>query len=448
MKKILTLAAAAMVLCAPSLHAQQSTINEKSILNKIERSDADIANPKKSGKSATWLNRGKTFFEAATAVSTHLYEGMTPDDVILAIGQPVNAEEVMIGNDRYQKIVFPYADIYIDQAGIPTTWEVTRDIYPGALDKAVEAYVKAYEIDGAGSRTAEKVNEGLKAVYDEYSKSGASYYMLQKYDRSGDMFVKAIELASLPQLTVDASSVNTLMHDAGLAYYFAGDYDNSVKYLVMAEANGYDEAEIYYLIYHAYRGTASENPDALVTAKGYLEKGLAKYPSDKSIIESLSEAYVLLKEDPGQIISVVRASVEENPGDPNMWSALGVLYSSQNDYDGAIEAFLHMAELAPDNFIAFNNLGIIQIQKAEAILAEANAKAGTLSSQAEYDAEKNRAYDEYVKSVPYLERALEIDPTSVPTLSLLKEVTFRVRDRKGMMEKYQKYNEMLKAVNK
>ena len=49
MKRILMLAAAAICLCGPSLSAQQVTINEKSLLNKIERSDADIANPKKSG---------------------------------------------------------------------------------------------------------------------------------------------------------------------------------------------------------------------------------------------------------------------------------------------------------------------------------------------------------------------------------------------------------------
>lgn len=178
MKRILMLAAAAICLCGPSLSAQQVTINEKSLLNKIERSDADIANPKKSGKASTWIHRGEVFYEVATAVSKHLYDGIDVVTLTTLFGEPTAAEVVELNGKVYTKGIFPYMDIYLDELAIPVAWIMTKEIYPGALQKSVEAYEKAYELDGNNQKTAEKVNEGLKQAYDEYSKTGALYFPL------------------------------------------------------------------------------------------------------------------------------------------------------------------------------------------------------------------------------------------------------------------------------
>ena len=113
MKRILMLAAAAICLCGPSLSAQQVTINEKSLLNKIERSDADIANPKKSGKASTWIHRGEVFYEVATAVSKHLYDGIDVVTLTTLFGEPTAAEVVELNGKVYTK------------GHIPCTWTST-----------------------------------------------------------------------------------------------------------------------------------------------------------------------------------------------------------------------------------------------------------------------------------------------------------------------------------
>lgn len=46
------------------------------------------------------------------------------------------------------------------------------------------------------------------------------------------------------------------------------------------------------------------DPNAIQTAKQYLEKGMAMYPTDSKIIESLSEAYVFLGENPDNILTM------------------------------------------------------------------------------------------------------------------------------------------------
>lgn len=446
MKKMLLMAAAALFVSAPSLFSQQVTINEKGLQKKIARSDEDIANPKKAGNAATWLNRGQVFYDAATEVSKNLYDGIPVETIMIMFGEPTGAEMVEMGGQTYSKGIFPYVDIYLNEANIPVSWIVTKEIYPNAIAKSVEAYNKAYELGGSDRKTAEKVNEGLRKAYDEYSKTGALYFALSMYGEAAGEFAKAYEVSQLPGVTIPESNVYTLLHDAGLAYMLAKDYPQSIQYLVAAEQVTSDDPEIYYLIYHAYRGNAATDPEALKSAKGYLEKGMSQHPTDPRIIESLSEAYVLLGEDPDQIMSVVRQAVENDPTNADMWSALGVLYVSQEKYDDAIDAFKHMVELMPDSYISNNNLGIVYIKKAEEILDQANQQLGIQASEEEYEAEQAKGLAMFAQAVPYLEKAYQIDPNNIGTVELLKSVTFRIREMDGMMAKYEKYNDLYKKM--
>lgn len=295
------------------------------------------------------------------------------------------------------------------------------------------------------------MNEGLKQAYDEYSKTGALYFPLGMYEEAGNMFISAYEVAQMPGATISEADLYSLLHDAGLAFMLAQKYPQSIEYLTAAEkisAGNADisDPEIYYLIYHAYRGNAMADPNAIQTAKQYLEKGMAMYPTDSKIIESLSEAYVFLGENPDNILTIVQQAAESDPTNADMWSALGVLYVSNNEYDKAIEAFTKMAELVPDSYVANNNLGIVYIKQAEAILEDVNSRAATFATQDEYDAELNKAFQVYAKAVPYLEKAYASDPTNVGTVELLKNVTFRIRDLDGMMAKYEKYNALFKSM--
>ena len=447
MKKRLFLSMAVVMMTVPSLLAQQASINEKGLLKKIERSDEDIVNPKKSESAATWLSRGEIFYDAATEVSKHLYDGISYQAIGTLFGETNGVEPVTIQGRNYNKSKFQYVEVYVDASGKPISWVVTKEIYPNALAMSTAAYSKAYQLDGTNSKTAAKVAAGLKKAYDEYSKTGALYYALAMYDEAADSFTKAYEISRMPGSDILPSETYTLLHDAGLAQMFAGNYPKSIEYLVKAETVNTNDPEIYYLIYHAYRGNAVNDPDAIKTAKTYLEKGMSLHPTDPRIIESLSEAYVFLGEDPDTILSVVKNAAESDPNNADMWSALGVLYVSQENYNDAISAFQHMVELTPESYIANNNLGIVYIKLGEQVMEEVNSRAATFSDQAQYDMELMKAFEEFAKAVPYLEKASQIDPSNLGTVELLKNVTFRIRDLDGMMEKYEKYNALFKQLS-
>lgn len=61
----------------------------KALLAKIEKSDADIANEvKKATKAATWINRGKAFYEVAIEPTKSLFVNMDAAMLKLAVGEP------------------------------------------------------------------------------------------------------------------------------------------------------------------------------------------------------------------------------------------------------------------------------------------------------------------------------------------------------------------------
>ena len=63
MKKVFLTVLAVALVAVTAVQAQK--VNKSALVSKIEKSDADIADAKKGAKAATWINRGKAFYEAA-----------------------------------------------------------------------------------------------------------------------------------------------------------------------------------------------------------------------------------------------------------------------------------------------------------------------------------------------------------------------------------------------
>ena len=91
MKRVLLAALAAVLLAVPAVQAQK--LNKEAIQAKLSKSDADIADAKKSAKAATWLNRGKVYYEAASAPVKDVFVSMEEMMLKLAVGEPAAKEE-------------------------------------------------------------------------------------------------------------------------------------------------------------------------------------------------------------------------------------------------------------------------------------------------------------------------------------------------------------------
>jgi len=444
MKKIILLSAA-ILLSMPFCFGQGKVKADKdSFLKKIEKSDADIANDKKASNPTTWINRGKLFYDAETAVTGLIYQEMPENAVTIILGQPTGRKEAVINEKPYNQVEYaPYMIAYSDVNGILKGWKLTYVIDENAIEKSVEAYNKAYELGSDKKAVTDKVIEGLKNNYDILYKYANVEFELGDYAKAADIFSRAYEISQYPGFNdaATAENVPALLYDTGVAYYFGGKYDKSVEYLTKAQQIGYEKnGEVYYLLYHAYKAQAPNNEkEILEKAKEIVEYGLMQYPDNANIIEAVTDVYVSLGDDPRNIVPIVEKAIENEPNSAALWNGLGRLYDELGDLLKSAEAFEHVAELAPDNAGAHFSVGLQYLREADVIAKKINSDS-SIATQDELDAALDKtAFVLYRKGIPPLERAHELDPDDIATVELLKSVTFILRDEPGMSEKNKKY---------
>ena len=452
MKRLLMAVAAVLVMAAPSYaqmggfgmpgNVQKVNVDTEGVMKKITKAEKDMA--KKATKSSTWINYGKAMLEAHTVYSKNVYDGLNTMSASVMFGEPTSQEDVVVGGVPMVKITYtPEFVAYADANGNISGWEFPVELVPGALDKAIEAYNKAMELDPKAMMT---VMGGLSSITDALLKDAGNAYGAGLYNKAGDLFKKAYEVSDSPAML----NLNfAALYNAGLSYFFGESYEAAHSAFKGAAEGGFEQdGDAYYFQYQALKEVASAedeiNEEVLAPAKDMLMAGFEKYPENAKIIECLTDYYVSMGEDPAAVIPMVEEAIAKDPTNPSLWNGLGRIQNGQGDIDGALESFIKVAELLPENDGAQYSVGYLYISKADKMFRDANAK--TYSGQAEYDAALKEVNQVYAKSIEPLEKAHALNPTDKAYVEYLRSVCFRLRDMEGMMDKYNKYNELLKTM--
>lgn len=440
--------AAALVLAAPAAEAQK--VNKEALLAKIAKSDADVANAKKGAKASTWINRGKAYYEAAAEPTKGLFANMEAQMMRLTVGEPVSKEQETLGEEgntkTYEVWVYPYFRAYVLDGKI-AAWKLTQRVADGLVETAIESYAKAYELD---PKSADRVKAGLKQISDFCSQEGNVNLELGDFKAAADAFGLAYAAQAVPAY---GGADPELLYYAGYLETVNGSKDpasfaKGAEYLEKAIEEGYEGEEglSYYYLFYCYYGQKDADPANLQKAKQTLLTGLDKYPKSQRILDGLMSLYTSEEGlgDPADLISRFDAAIAEDPDNVDMWFGLGRIYAALKNNDECIVAFKKVAELAPDVFDGYFWTGYFYVEKGNAMNEELNNKPWT--GKAAYDEEQKVINAVYAEAIPWFEKALEIKPNDLNTVDYLKSISFRLRDEEGMMEKYNKYNELLQQI--
>ncbi len=445
MKKVFLTVLAVMLVAVPAVQAQK--VNKSALVSKIEKSDADIADAKKGAKAATWINRGKAFYEAAIEPTKNLFVNMDAAMLKLAVGEPASTESVTLVNVPYEAWVYPWFTAYIKDGKI-ATWSQTQWVIEDAPAKAIEAYNKAYEMD---PKTADKVKEGLKQISDFCSQVGNTGIDTGNYADAADAYALAFEAQSSPAhgnpepaLLYYAGYLRTVDGAANPASYVIG-----ADYLNKALDLGYNDEEgnIYYYLFHCYYGQKDADKANVLKAKDALVAGIKKFPKNERILDGLVQLYTNPEDsvgDPADLVALIDAAIESNPENVDLWFGRGRIFFALKQYDESIASFRKVVELKPDLFEGNYYLGVFYTIKADEMNKVMNEKQ--YSSQTAYDTDLKEVNAVYMEAVPWFEKAYELKKDDVNTLDFLKSICFRLRDEEGMMDKYNKYNTLLKEA--
>ena len=445
MKKVFLTVLAVALVAVTAVQAQK--VNKSALVSKIEKSDADIADAKKGAKAATWINRGKAFYEAAIEPTKNLFVNMDAAMLKLAVGEPASTESVTLVNVPYEAWVYPWFTAYIKDGKI-ATWSQTQWVIEDAPAKAIEAYNKAYEMD---PKTADKVKEGLKQISDFCSQVGNTGIDTGNYADAADAYALAFEAQSSPAhgnpepaLLYYAGYLRTVDGAANPASYVIG-----ADYLNKALDLGYNDEEgnIYYYLFHCYYGQKDADKANVLKAKDALVAGIKKFPKNERILNGLVQLYTNPEDsvgDPADLVALIDAAIESNPENVDLWFGRGRIFFALKQYDESIASFRKVVELKPDLFEGNYYLGVFYTIKADEMNKVMNEKQ--YSSQTAYDTDLKEVNAVYMEAVPWFEKAYELKKDDVNTLDFLKSICFRLRDEEGMMDKYNKYNTLLKEA--
>lgn len=436
MKRLLLLVTVALAGSFYSARAQEAKFDEAGIIKKIEKLEADTQNPKKSGKAATWIDLGKAYYDAATVAATGLFRGLDEITAKALFPKPQEGTET-VGNVEYVKWSYPYFDVYLKDGAV-YFWTMKKQVVENALDKAVKAYEKAYEIDNAA-----KVGEGFTQIANAYKQNADNFSGARQFLPMADAFATAYAVEQHPAV----NKFDTLAcYYAGYLYTLEKKFDLAEKFLKEAIDHGIycidegSEGETYYYLFHSLYGQKKMDE-----AKQALIDGITKFPKNSEILEAMIGFYNETKEDPKTIIPYIQKGIENDPNNADLWSGLGSVYERLGDNQKATEAFTKAVSLVPDDFGANYNFGLMIARMADEKTTEFNNKE--FASREERDAALDEIVKVYAQAVGPLEKALAASPSDEATLQLLKNICFRLRDTSPeMMEKYNKYNEMYKNL--
>ena len=426
-------------LVAPAATAQK--INEAAFVAKLEKSNADIANPKKSGKAATWLNRGKVCADAILEPTKNLFAGLDANMLTMTLGTA--PAEVNDGIYKFDRITVH------TKGGKVVAWEVNKEVLPNAFETAKEALLKAYELDNA---VAPKIKTILDGLINHYSEIGSLSLDIAAYKTAIDVYLKAVELQKNPAIGKEDSRY----------YFFAGQlaaflgaqephyFVDGEKYLSRALELDYkdEQGNLYYFLFHCYYGQRANDKEKLVKAKNALLEGIEKYPRNERIMEGLIQLYTSEEGvgDPADLVERIDKMLTEKPDNADLWFARGQVFFKLKNFDECINSFLKINDLKPNDYDTNFYLGYFYMAKGDEVNRAFNARLDSISSQEAYQEGLKEVNAAYMKSLPWLEKAMELKPESVDCAEYLKVLCFRLRNEDGIMDKYNKYNAIYKKL--
>lgn len=434
MKRLVLIVAASVMCLAASAQVGGFKLDKKAILNAIERSDADIAHPKRSGRGQTWMDRGDAMFKAAGGyMLSETYPGQPEAEMLLRLGKAEPAN-VTVNDRNFQVYSYPYADVYLIN-GVVQFWVIKEVLYEGADDKAIEAYKKAAELD---SKLTEKASAGIVNVSDVVSIAANAQYNLGNSEAAADLYWKNFNIKKEPLVgKIDSISV----YNAGNIYLFAEKYDRATEILEAAlENNVWEEGRTPYYLSYAYMQV--ENFDK---AKEVLDKGLAKFPGDKNMIESMISYYAMTEGDFNEIKDMLEEALKSDPENVGIWNGLAMVYADTDDKEKAMEFFTKYAERFPDSAQANYYLGDAWYTKGDDVRMA--MESDRTMSKASRDAAAEEAKTAYRNAWKYLKAAYESDPTQAAILQRYFYTTYHLIDDPGMQELFDKLQPEWDAMN-
>lgn len=430
MKKILL----ALAMFAAIQVADAQVKSAADVKKSVEAAEAATQNVKKAVKTATWLKLGQEYVKAYDAPTGNILPGSNKTELTLMMGseKPVSSEEVTVNNEKYTKDVYADKNLYFNQNGQLVIIEVTKPVYEDALERAVKAYQKAYELDEKHAKDKD-VAAAFDYIGQKYVTEAFNKYTFGDVATASKLFEKAADVEALAPLSKIDTSV---IYNAGFTAMAAKDNERALKFFKRCYDLGY-----YYEGGEVFARLAEV--DTLNTKK-YLEEGFSKFPQSQSILIGLINYYLKNNEDPETLFGLLDKAKANEPNNASLFYVEGNIRAQLGQIDKAVVAYEECAKINPEYEYGFIGEGTMFYNRA----IELQTKAQEEIDDAKYMA-LVKEFEESLKScIAPFEKAFEITKDAnikAGIASYLKNAFYRFREESAENQtNYEKYAEIAK----
>ena len=445
MKKIFI--ALAVILAVQVADAQVKTPDAtKKALASAQAASTDA---KKAAKVATWLKLASSYMDAYNAPAGAAWLGASKQELqlVMSSDKPISTQNVTLGGDQYVKETYADKDMYFNQNGQLVMINVTKPVVEDALAGALEAYVKADEVDVKKSKSKD-VLAGIETIAKKYLDEGMNMYTLGDYAAASSLFEKAAKAsATAPLSKVDT----TALYNAGFTAWMVKDYPKAKDLFeqCLAAEYYYEGGEVFAKLADIYTNLGDK-----AASRDVLEKGFQKFPQSQSILIGLINYYLSNNEDPNRLFELISLAKKNEPNNASLYYVEGNIYVELrkanpelgDEYIAkAVAAYDQCSGIDPNYEFGHIGKGIMYYNLA----LELQDKAAAELDQAKWEALDKQFNDALKNALEPFEAAYNIskdDGLKVNIAEYLKNIYYRFSsDGDEYMNGYNKYNEVVKT---
>ena len=396
----------------------------------VEAAEAAASNEKKAVKTATWLKLGQEYVKAYDAPTGNIIPGSSKTELALMMGseKPVSTEAVEIQGTPYTKEVYADKNLYFNANGQLAVIEVTKPVYADALEKAIAAYQKAYDLDASHAKSKD-IAAAFDLIGQKYNTEAYNKYTLGDLASASKYFEKAAEVEALAPLSkIDTTSI----YNAGFTAWATKDMSKAKELFEKCYNLGY-----YYEGGEVFAKLA--DVDTLNTKK-YLEEGFEKFPQSQSILIGLINYYLKSNESTDRLFELLDKAKANEPNNASLFYVEGNIRSQLGDTENAVKAYRKCAEINPEYEYGFIGEGTMYYNKA----IEVQTKAQDELDDTKYMALVKEFEEDLKACIPAFEKAFAVtksEQVKAGVAEYLKNAYYRFRDEGAdYMAGYEKYS--------
>ena len=249
-------------------------------------------------------------------------------------------------------------------------------------------YAASTYVNGKDYATALKLYSELKTL--NYSGKGTSYYAVSKISTQEDLFNTAKERDLAVKLgTHEKPRTEAIPSKRGEIYKNIA--------LILVDQGKIDEAKK--AISDARKANPEDNTLLLTEANLYLE----------------TKDFEMYKK-------LVAEALEKNPNDADLVFNLGVLSANAKNAVDAEKYYKRVMEIDPKYINAYINLAALKLEDEKVIIDEMNKLGTSAKDMKRYDVLKAKREELFKSTIPYLQKAVELDPTNYDVSKTLLNV--------------------------